>query len=99
MRIFHGLQNIGGMAGLLAKAQRELGYAAKSYCRSTGGFRFEADEYWQLNEAHYKKLYAKIVPQFDVFQFYFGESLSGPSLTDIPHLKALGKKVFFYFCH
>ena len=30
MRIFHGPQNIGGMAGVLARAQRELGHDARA---------------------------------------------------------------------
>ena len=34
MRIFHGPHNIGGMAGVLARAQQALGHAAESVCHS-----------------------------------------------------------------
>ncbi len=34
---------------------------------------------------------------FDVFNFYFGASLFGLTLIDVPILKKLGKKIFFYF--
>jgi glycosyl transferase family 1 len=35
---------------------------------------------------------------FDVFHFYFGESILGPDLHDVPYLLKNDKKVFFYFC-
>lgn len=35
---------------------------------------------------------------FDIFHFYYGESLSGSRLVDVPWLRRMGKKVFFYFC-
>jgi hypothetical protein len=39
-----------------------------------------------------------MIHEFDVFHFYFGESLAGSSLSDVALLRRLGKKVFFYFC-
>ncbi len=36
--------------------------------------------------------------RFDVFHFYFGESLTGPHLLDVKSLVGRGAKVFFYFC-
>jgi hypothetical protein len=36
--------------------------------------------------------------EFDVFQFYFGNSLLGDTLLDVLPLSLLGKKTFFYFC-
>src|SRR3990167_6384417 len=103
MKIFHGPQNTGGMAGLLASTQRAIGFDATSYCYSTGHFHYKADHeitlnsrasrYWQLI-----KLLATTSIHYDVFQFYFGESLTGTLLADIPLLKKCGKKIFFYFC-
>jgi glycosyltransferase involved in cell wall biosynthesis len=35
---------------------------------------------------------------YDIFQFYFGISYTGPGLHEISFLKRLGKKIYFYFC-
>lgn len=99
MKIFHGPQNIGGMAGTLAKAQRDLGVEAVSYCLPTGDFRYysdfeiEATSIIGTSWAGYREALAS-----DVLQFYFGESLTLFKLQDIVLWKALGKKLFFYFC-
>jgi len=103
MRIFHGPQNIGGMAGLLAKEQRSLGAEAKAICFPTGNYTFDVDEIIPTHStfgrnAFLLKLLGQAIINFDVFQFYFGESLTGPKLWDVALLKKLGKKVFFYFC-
>jgi glycosyltransferase involved in cell wall biosynthesis len=39
-----------------------------------------------------------LAKEFDVFHFYFGESLSGSRLVDVRWLQRAGKQVFFYFC-
>ena len=95
MRIFHGPQNIGGMAGLLAQAQRTLGYSAEAVCLPGGAFQFPADRVFPTGNP---LALASLPWQFDVFHFYFGESLFGSRLVDVPWLKRLGKKVFFHFC-
>jgi hypothetical protein len=79
----------------LAQAQRSLGYDAEAVCRPTGLFQFPVDrEFPSGNPVGL----ARLVWQFDVFHFYFGESLSGPNLIDVPWLKQIGKRVFFHFC-
>jgi glycosyltransferase involved in cell wall biosynthesis len=103
MRIVHAPQTISGMAGVMAKAQRELGADAQSYSFSSGVFQYASDH--QLSrlgplarQVQTLWLAAKFSLTFDVFHLYFGESLLGPSLADVPWLRRLGKKVFFYFC-
>lgn len=102
MRIFHGPQNIGGMAGVLARAQRELGYDAQAVCLPTGRFDFDCDDLIEPSRAGRLEWLVRGVlaraPHFDVYHFYFGESLAGRSLRDVPWLKRLGRRVFFYFC-
>ena len=103
MKVFHGLQNIGGMAGVLARAQRALGVEAESCCLSTGSFAYKSDRTITASRGirrtvEIASLVARHWKEIDVFQFYFGESLSGPRLADVPWLRRLGKKVFFYFC-
>ena len=102
MRILHGTANPGGMAGVLAKAQRQLGQVAWSVSYARGNFAYECDQV--MDSSIYRKPIAwtrfllEKMTRFDVYHFYFGESLLGPSLWDVPLLKHMGKKVFFYFC-
>jgi hypothetical protein len=103
MRVFHGPQNIGGMAGVLARAQRELGCDAEAVCLPTGRSEFECDELLEPGGrgARLEWIFRNVLarqPRFDVYHFYFGESLDLDSLRDVPWLKRLGRRVFFYFC-
>lgn len=102
MRILHAPENIGGMAGVLARLQSRLGHEAISYCFTSNNFKYPADIFLQnpdsLLETLYKALSFSF--KFDVFQFYFGNSLMGNyfPLKDIPWLSLIGKNIFFYFC-
>lgn len=98
MKIFHGPNNIAGAAGVLAKAQRALGYDAEAVCYSTGTYGYPADRYLKRTMRDRAASVVRESLTHDVFHFYFGQSLTGGSLYDIPWLKRLGKKVFFYFC-
>ncbi|WP_434644673.1 hypothetical protein [Achromobacter piechaudii] len=98
MKIFHGPNNIAGAAGVLAKAQRTLGYDAEAVCYSTGTYGYPADRYLKRTMADRVSSTIKESLTHDVFHFYFGQSLTGGSLYDVPWLRRLGKKVFFYFC-
>lgn len=100
MRILHAPQNIGGMAGALAAAQRRLGHDAVSFSTAANAFQFRSDimaerpSSWRRAVA----VAARLARSFDVFHFYFGESLLGASLADVRLLRAAGKTVAFYFC-
>ncbi len=101
MRIFHGPANTAGAAGILAKAQREIGVEAFSYCMPTP-YQYQVDRTLQAQRQFDRTIelllfLLKERLRFDVFQFYFGTSLTFQNLQDIPWLKRLGKKVFFYF--
>lgn len=97
MRVFHGPNNIGGAAGVLAAAQRSLGVEATSVCYATGTYAFSTDRTLQSGLQSRLALLA-MAREFDVFHFYYGESLSGARLVDIPWLRRAGKQVYFYFC-
>lgn len=102
MKILHAPTNIGGMPYTLARAQRELGYKAVSYCMNSTPFGYEADVKLDIcnNKDKLKAILNifKFAFKFNVFHFYFSESLAKGRLYDVPFLKALGKKIFFYFC-
>jgi len=100
MRILHAPENIGGMAGVMAKAQAALGHDARSFCARSNHFNFSTD--YTLNNPDSRNelltMSIKLAARFDVFHFYFGSSLLGASLLDVLPLSLLGKKIFFYFC-
>lgn len=102
MKIFHGPSNVGGMATLIAEAQRSLGHDAVAFASGMNPFGFSGDRPWPPGSRRQLLTNAKFLlselREFDVFQFYFGISLTGLSLTDVPILKRFGKQVFFYFC-
>jgi len=103
MKILHGPNNIGGMAGNLSKAQRLCGVDAYSYCFPTEPFGYTADRTIQATGcfgrgAEILGFFAREGLSYDIFQFYFGVSYTGPGLHEISFLKRLGKKINFYFC-
>jgi hypothetical protein len=101
MKVFHGPNNIGGMAGTLAAAQRLFGHEAVAYCHDLPKFGFTYDRAMPSALAAPDALAEFMRTEamtFDVFHFYFGESILGPHLHDVPYLLKNDKKVFFYFC-
>lgn len=102
MRVFHGPENVAGAAGVLAKAQRAIGVDAFAYCLPTN-FRYPADRILKASDNFERslELFAFLLKErlsFNVFHFYHNTTLTLYQLSDVPWLKRLGKKVFFYFC-
>lgn len=98
VRVFHGPNNVAGAAELLARAQRDFGYDARSICFDGPQFSGPVDQQISLNVRGRISLLLA-ARQFDVFHFYFGNTLfAGLGLQDVRLLKSLGKKVFMYFC-
>lgn len=101
MKVLHGPQNIGGMAGVLARAQRRCGIDAYAYCYPTGSFRYEADRVIQTQGSSGREVlnfFLKEGLRYDGYQLYFGTSWTGLKLKELAALKALGKKLYFLFC-
>lgn len=101
MRIFHGPNNLGGMAASLARAHRSLGHEARALCYPSPTFGLQGDGPWPpplFQVADLNLSFLRHAARFDVFQFYYSHSLTGMELRDVPWLKRLGKKVFFFFC-
>lgn len=91
------------MPHVLAKAQRTLGHHAIAYSMSPSSYRYTADIQLDTSTGIHDKLKAvtnifRFAATFDIFHFYFGNSLAGNRLYDVRFLKKLGKKIFFYFC-
>jgi hypothetical protein len=91
------------MGGVLAEAQRQLGAKAWSVDANPGQYHFRGDQVFDAASLEERAIaWARFVltnaPRFDVFHFYFGYSLLGPGLWDVPWLKRMGKRVVFHFC-
>src|SRR5215213_4367533 len=105
-RILHAPTNIAGIAGLLARAERDLGYDATSVQYVAHKYDFGTDRTLNLarNSSQIKKvavtgLFAlDALKKYDVFHLYFGNTLFPHPYPDLPLMKALGKKIVFHFC-
>lgn len=106
MNILHAPTNVSGRAGLLARAQRDLGFDATSveYVAHRYGYRADHDLGLDRRDTFVRKaaLVGRFALQafrrFDVFHFYFGHTLFPYPFPDLPVLRALGKRVVFHFC-
>ena len=105
-RILHAPTNIAGIAGLLARAQRDLGYDATSVQYVAHKYDFETDRTLNLarGDNPLKKAAATgmfaldALRRYDVFHLYFGNTLFPYPYPDLPLLRALGKRIVFHFC-
>ena len=105
-RILHAPTNIAGIAGLLSRAQRDLGFDATSVEYIAHKYAFGADRTLNLGrgDSPVKKALAvggfalEALREYDVFHFYFGNTLFPHPYPDLPVLRALGKRIVFHFC-
>jgi glycosyltransferase involved in cell wall biosynthesis len=105
-RILHAPTNIAGIAGSLAKAQRGLGFEADSIEYIAHSYGFGADRTLNLKrtDSPLKQLAAvggftlEAVRHYDIFHFYFGNTLFPYPFPDLYLLRALGKQIVFHFC-
>ena len=102
LRILHCPINIAGIAGTLASGERNMGMNSYSYTFQTKSLLFQSDFQPKARSCLGKNIelfaYGIInIFRIDVFVFHFGQSLTTTYLLDVPILKFLGKKIFFYF--
>ncbi|MEO8287252.1 MAG: hypothetical protein ABI670_12580 [Chloroflexota bacterium] len=105
-RILHAPTNIAGIAGLLARAQRDLGYDSISVQYIANRYAFDTDRTLNLERGDNPIRKAATVGSFalsairhyDVFHLYFGNTLFPYPYPDLPLLRALGKRIVFHFC-
>lgn len=102
MRVFHGPLNIAGIAGTLSQAEREAGIDSFSYCLPTASYQYRSD--FTVEADSDRKMISELmtfafreIREIDIFHFYFGRSLTLSHLSEVPLLKTIGKKIFFYF--
>ncbi len=98
LRILHTPHNIAGGATIFAEEMRALNTETDALCYASKGI-FRTDLQLPTNASHWEKLRTLIwaAAKYDVFIFWYGQSLLGESLLEVPLLKRLGKTVVFYF--
>lgn len=105
-RILHAPTNIAGIAGLLARAERDLGFDATSVEYRSHKYSFGADRALGLKQddnpikqaASVGAFALEAIRRYDVFHLYFGNTLFPYPFPDLPLLRALGKRIIFHFC-
>jgi glycosyltransferase involved in cell wall biosynthesis len=105
LRIFHGVVNVAGIGGHLAAYQRSVGHDARFYVFFPNPFFDNHDQviYSGSGEGLLLRLYRRLVfccsvlNKYDVFTFYFGQTLL-PYSIDLPVLRLLGKRVVMVYC-
>lgn len=105
-RILHAPSNIAGIAGLLSRAQRDLGFDSTSVEYIAHQYAFGADRSLNLERSDnaLKKIATvggfalEALHRYDVFHLYFGNTLFPHPYPDLALLRALGKRIVFHFC-
>ncbi|MEK7450116.1 MAG: glycosyltransferase [Planctomycetota bacterium] len=89
------------MSRTISRAQWKMGCPADSCVITRRSGRGDADIFLNLqNQLDILRFLPRLISipfKYNVFQFYFDLSLI-PGSFDLPFLKMLGKKVFFWFC-
>jgi hypothetical protein len=105
-RILHAPANVAGIAGLLATAQRDLGYDATAVQYIHHPFSYGVDRTLGIDPQSSKVIRGLVIGKFaveaafayDVFHLYFGLTLFPRPNPDLKLLRALGKRVVFHYC-
>jgi glycosyltransferase involved in cell wall biosynthesis len=106
LRILHAPTNVAGIAGLLATAQRDLGFDATAVEYVSHPFSYGIDRTLNINPRSSKvrrglvvgKFALEAAFQYDIFHLYFGLTLFPRPNPDLKLLRALGKRVVFHYC-
>jgi glycosyltransferase involved in cell wall biosynthesis len=99
LRVLHGFHNIAGIPSVMAASERELGLHSLAACYDTGTFGYRPDIPLSApgSVKEFTQRFTQYADSADVFVFHFGFSFGEDTLTDIPLLKRMGKKIIFYF--
>ena len=104
LRVTHCPVNLAGVGWTNVQALRRRGVDARLVVFNTQPFRPDQAD-WNLNrprsgllrqQAVQWRAFAKLLPQTDIFHFYFGLTLV-PKKIQFPILKASGRKSLFHF--
>lgn len=102
LKVLHGTFEA-SQQGIYCEGLRQIGVYAKSINYCSNSFRFQADESYSMIDYSEEKrrlieqsIAARLIPEFDIFHFHFGQTLTEDK-SDIEVIQELGKKVVFNF--
>jgi glycosyltransferase involved in cell wall biosynthesis len=97
VRVFHGVHNISGIPGSLARAERAAGFNSVAVCYPSS-YGFSADRTLKRGAPLANLL--ESAASHDVFNFHFGYGFFDQAIGDLEYLKRAGKIVnlFFHGC-
>lgn len=103
MRILHAPTNIAGQPHVLSRALRRLGHDSDVLATERHAFGYPQDILFNYDHlgTPWRQLkkgaaLARLLRRYDVFHFYYGESLLAAH-RDVPFLRRAGKRVVFHF--
>lgn len=97
LRILHGVHNISGIPGALARAERAIGAQSAAVCYPNT-YGFAADQ--MLSRGNPLQNLLDSATTYDIFNFHFGYGFFDQALGDFDYLKRIGKtlNLFFHGC-
>ena len=103
LKVIHGTMEIANQMHTMVQGLRKLGVDAKTINYYPAYLKYKSDVLLNINayksqgKAHAltKELASEIIPQYDVFHFHFGTSLT-LNYSDLPLLRELNKKVLMH---
>ncbi|MFZ7102483.1 MAG: glycosyltransferase family 1 protein [Peptococcaceae bacterium] len=103
LKIIHGTMEIANQMYTMVQGLKKLGAEAKTLSYYQGYLQYKSDmsldiySYISEKEANreIKHLAAQIIPEYDVFHYHFGTSLTLDN-SDLPLLRELNKKVLMH---
>ncbi len=103
MRILHAPTNIAGQPHVLSRALRRLGHESDVLATERHAFGYPQDILFNFDHlaTPWRQVrkgieLARLLHRYDVFHFYYGESLLAAH-RDIPVLRKAGKRIVFHF--
>ena len=103
MRILHAPTNIAGQPHVLSRALRRLGHESDVLATERHAFGYPQDILFNYDHLRtpWRQIrkgaeLARLLRRYDVFHFYYGESLLAAH-RDVPYLKKAGKRIVFHF--
>ncbi|MCK4632813.1 MAG: glycosyltransferase family 1 protein [candidate division Zixibacteria bacterium] len=103
-RVLHGSYEIANQMNTMTAGLKQLGMHAETLCYYPTYMKHESDHVLDIeklsdaNEAiqQTRQFAEKLIPQFDIFHFHFGTTLT-IDYSDLPVLQKLGKKMLMHY--
>lgn len=104
LRVLQGTYEIANQSHTIAEALKQTGMTAKTLCYYPNYLKYKSDYVHDLSQcadrdeavARSREYAEQMIPQFDIFHFHFGTTLTY-DYSDLPILKEKNKKVVTHY--